>query len=355
MTVDLDEHKRTLAFAEIALDQIKALKQAATPRNFEIWYAYATTHVPQINKALNDALARDGSISQADLDTIYDMYLSAARFNERIEAVGSKMAGEISEVRASIAAAATSNSSYSTNLADANQSLDASPDVASLKQIIHKLATSSAEMAQVNKTLASQLAASSKEISQLQGDLEAVRTESYTDPLTTLGNRKFFDQSLQKAIADANPPHEPFSLLLMDIDHFKKFNDTYGHLTGDQVLRLVAGSLKQTVKGQDVTARYGGEEFAVILPSTGLRQATTVADQIRRAVAANKLIKRSTGEHLGNVTISIGAAVFHAGETAQHLIARADECLYAAKRNGRNCVVCETDPEMEAAKPAKVA
>ena len=99
---------------------------------------------------------------------------------------------------------------------------------------------------------------------------------------------------------------------MFDIDHFKSFNDNYGHLTGDQVLRLVGMSLKQTIKGQDITARYGGEEFAVVLPNTALRQALTVADHIRRAVMAKELKKKSTGEILGRVTISVGVSMLQA-------------------------------------------
>jgi diguanylate cyclase len=142
---------------------------------------------------------------------------------------------------------------------------------------------------------------------------------------------------------------------MTDIDHFKNFNDTWGHLTGDQVLRLVAMSLKQNVKGQDIAARYGGEEFAVILPNTVLRSALTVADHIRRAVMSKELMKRSTGQNLGRVTISLGCATARKGDTVQSLIARADACLYAAKRNGRNRVICETDPEFAATADSKVA
>lgn len=129
------------------------------------------------------------------------------------------------------------------------------------------------------------------------------------------------------------------SLMLTDIDHFKTFNDNFGHLTGDQVLRLVAMSVKHNVKGEDTTARYGGEEFAVILPNTILRAAVTVAEHIRRAVIAKELMKRSTGEHLGRMTISIGVATLRKGDTGQSLIERADTCLYAAKRHGRNRVI----------------
>jgi diguanylate cyclase len=207
-----------------------------------------------------------------------------------------------------------------------------------------------------NKQLEERLHASKLEIIELQENLEAVRTESLTDPLTQLANRKFFDGTLEAAIADARANNEPLSLMLTDIDHFKNFNDAYGHLTGDQVLRLVATAVKNNVKGQDTAARYGGEEFAVILPNTVLRSAITVADHIRRAVMTKELMKRSTGEHLGRVTISIGVATLRKSDSPQALIERTDSCLYAAKRHGRNRVMCETDPEVAAgAATAQVA
>ena len=139
--------------------------------------------------------------------------------------------------------------------------------------------------------------------------------------------------------------------MLADIDHFKTFNDTFGHLIGDQVLRLVALALKDNVKGRDIAARYGGEEFAVILPETSLRQATTVGEHIRRAVMGKELMKRSTGENLGRITVSVGVASLHRGESVAALIERADNCLYAAKRNGRNRVICEVDPEITSLSP----
>jgi diguanylate cyclase len=215
-----------------------------------------------------------------------------------------------------------------------------------LRTIIESLVVATKEMEKTNDALEARLKASKHEISQLQNNLEAVRNESLTDPLTTLANRKFFDLAMEKSIGDAVKTGEPLSLLMTDIDHFKKFNDTFGHLTGDQVLRLVAQALKQNVKGQDVAARYGGEEFAVVLPRTGLQQALTVGDHIRRAVMGKELMKRSTGEHLGRLTISVGVALFRKDDTAQSFIGRADAGLYAAKRAGRNRVISETDPEV---------
>ncbi len=217
------------------------------------------------------------------------------------------------------------------------------------------LVKSTRDMRETNKALEERLTLSKTEISNLQQSLEAIRAESLTDPLTGLGNRKYFDRSIDMAVQNALATGEPLSLLMFDIDHFKSFNDSYGHLTGDQVLRLVGMSLKQTIKGQDITARYGGEEFAVVLPNTALRQALTVADHIRRAVMSKELKKKSTGEILGRVTISVGVSMLKPGDDTDSLIERADACLYAAKRNGRNRVICEADPEYAAEARSQVA
>jgi diguanylate cyclase len=157
-----------------------------------------------------------------------------------------------------------------------------------------------------------------------------------------LANRKFLEAAIARLIAEAESKGAALSVILTDIDHFKEFNDTYGHLTGDQVLRLVAASLKQILKGQDVAARYGGEEFAVLLPRTSLVDGVTVAEHIRHAVMSKELVRRSTGETLGRVTISLGVAAWRKGDSMASLLERADSCLYAAKRAGRNCVIDES-------------
>jgi diguanylate cyclase len=357
MHVPRDEHERTLAFADIAIGQIKALSQAATPRNFEIWYNYATGYNPALNQLINETLEQKGALDETDLDQIFTTYVASTRASDRIDTVNSRVLDEIKQVLEMIDAAAGSATTYSASLADASAKLDSAHDGEGLRAVVARLVQGAKEMEQNNKKLEARLSASKQEIEQLQENLQAVRTESLTDPLTTLANRKFFDQALAKAMAETKEANQPLSLLMADIDHFKSFNDKYGHLTGDQVLRLVALSMKQNVKGQDVAARYGGEEFVVALPNTSLQSAITVADHIRRAVMTKELMKRSSGERLGRITISIGAAALRPTDTAQSLIERADVCLYAAKRNGRNRVICEADPEAtpQAARPARVA
>jgi diguanylate cyclase len=354
MTAQGDDHERTMAFAEIALGQIKALRQPATPRNYEVWYHYATGYNPSLNEMINEMLARSGTLSEADVEEVYGTYLSPTRLSERIDKVSARVMTEIEQVMSVVDKAAGNATAYSTNLAGVSKQLGTA-DREGLRAIVESLVQTAKAMEAANNNLEARLSASKEEINQLQENLEVARTESLTDPLTSLSNRKFFDQALAKAIADASAENQTLSLLMTDIDHFKTFNDTFGHLTGDQVLRLVALSVKQNVKGQDIAARYGGEEFAVILPNTPLRASITVADHIRRAVMSKELMKRSTGEHLGRVTISIGVAALRPGDTLQSLIGRADTCLYAAKRNGRNRVICETDPEISGSATMQVA
>lgn len=351
----LDEHERTLAFAEVALGQIRSLRQTAVPRNYEIWYVYATGYNAPLNKIINETLARNGTLSEADLEQIYDTYLSHIKTSDRIDKVGARVIGEIDDVMTLVTDALCMSQSFELKLTGANENLRTAKSRDQIKAIVDGLIKSTREMRDTNKALEDRLSLSKTEISNLQHSLEAIRAESLTDPLTGLGNRKYFDRSIEMAVQTALASGEPLSLLMFDIDHFKSFNDSYGHLTGDQVLRLVSMSLKQTIKGQDITARYGGEEFAVVLPNTALRQALTVADHIRRAVMAKELKKKSTGEILGRVTISVGVSMLKPGDDTDSLIERADACLYAAKRNGRNRVICEVDPEYAAETHVRVA
>jgi diguanylate cyclase len=355
MTARPGEHDRTVTFGELALGQIKALGQSAAPRNYEIWYHYASGYNAALNDVINEKLSTDGGFSNEDVEKIHARFFAPARVGDRLDSIGSKVMDKIDQIMSVLDNAVGSTSKHTESLADMTNRLGAAEDGAAIRTIIEGLLHTVKDMEENNKTLESRLTASRVEITQLQHSLETVRSESLTDPLTTLANRKCFDEALARAVAQAQQRGAALSLIMTDIDHFKRFNDTYGHLTGDQVLRLVALALKQSVRGGDVAARYGGEEFALILPDMPLRPATSVADDIRRAVMGKELMKRSTRELLGRVTISVGVATLHSGDTATSLIERTDGCLYAAKRNGRNQVVCETDPDVSPVVEMQVA
>jgi diguanylate cyclase (GGDEF)-like protein len=160
-----------------------------------------------------------------------------------------------------------------------------------------------------------------------------------TDPLTGLANRRALDSRLASEWQRAVREHEPLSVLFFDIDHFKHFNDTYGHAAGDEVLTLVAERIASgTRRGTDMTARYGGEEFAVVLPDTTLAGATKIAEKIRKRIESVNL--ENSGSHYGRITVSAGCASSNPpqGESGAKLLAAADRLLYDAKEGGRNQV-----------------
>ena len=321
----LDEPERTMAFAEVALGQIRSSGKLLSPAIMKSGTSMRPDTIHRSTRSSTGAGAQR-QVSDADLELIYETYLSQTKTADRIDKVGARVIGEIDDVMTLITEALGMSASYDDSLADATRKLSVAGNRDEVKAVVEALVKSTREMRGTNKALEERLTLSKSEISNLQHSLEAIRAESLTDPLTGLGNRKYFDRSIDVAVQQALANGQPLSLLMFDIDHFKSFNDSYGHLTGDQVLRLVGMSLKQTIKGQDITARYGGEEFAVVLPNAALRQALTVADHIRRAVMAKELKKKSTGEILGRVTISVGVSMLKPGDDIDSLIERADAC-----------------------------
>jgi len=334
----------TITYALTAMQQIHALQAPADPASFHLWYAYATKAFPAINQTINETISRDGSISVDALDHLYNQYLSTGTSANRVQKVGIDINDEVNRVIDVIDAAIGTGADYADHLSGASKRLADTKDQESLREIIGMLVSSTRKVEQQNRTLQQSLKSSKDEIDALQKELLAIGEESHTDPLTSLGNRKLFTERLDRAIKNSEENvHRPLSLLMCDIDYFKRFNDTFGHVVGDQMLCLFASVMKASIRNQDTAARYGGEEFAVVLPDTALRHASAVAESLRSAIIERKIVKRSTGENLGRLTVSIGVAQFRRGDTAQMLIERADSCLYAAKNAGRNRVVSEAD------------
>ncbi|MEG3618456.1 GGDEF domain-containing protein [Magnetovibrio sp. PR-2] len=185
----------------------------------------------------------------------------------------------------------------------------------------------------------------SSEITDLTQQLEKTKKDSMLDPITGIGNRKRFEEALKTILESLSDFNNQVSVLLADVDDFKNVNDTLGHHIGDQVLRLVASDFKQNLKGGDVVARWGGDEFAAILPNTTLENAYSVADSVRKSIGSRKLKNTTSGEVVGQISMSIGVSTYRQGDNAHKLIFRADEALYEAKRQGRDRVVVEKEDD----------
>jgi diguanylate cyclase len=339
-----NEFSKAVQYGDSAMKLLKKGEIPPYPQFYELLYTYATGVNPSLNARINSLFTQADSQTVDLAERLYSEFLHSNDLEERLSTVSEKISSNIESVHVAIGDAMATASSYSGSLAEATGDLGTEMSKRELQLLTAKLLKETKQMQDFNQKLESSLEASRNDISELQRDLDEVRREAMLDPLTKLYNRKCFDQGIDRAILDSRDNNEPLSLILLDIDHFKKFNDNYGHQTGDQVLRLMAMTLKSNVKGQDMAVRYGGEEFAVILPATDTGGAVMLAETIRKAVQAKELLKRSTNEKLGRITASFGVATLRETDNATSLIERADRCLYAAKAAGRNCTIEHNDP-----------
>jgi diguanylate cyclase len=333
---------REQSLARTALELMGECGVTPTPDNFELFYAHASGQVSAVSHVIGDMLARKKPFTREILHDLRAQTRTAAT----VEQVGEGMNSVIAGVMGRLNDAGRDAGHYSSRLSAATGELDADQSPDDLRKLVNNLLAATREMENRTNSLEKELQKSSDQVNDLRSKLEDVHKEALTDPLTGISNRKAFDNALAAAEAAMGESDDPISVLLCDIDHFKKFNDNWGHQTGDQVLRLVASCLSENVKGRDTAARYGGEEFGVVLRGTALHDAVRIAEQIRHAVEARRLVKKSTGDVLGTITISIGVAQFAPQEKAETAVRRADACLYGAKQNGRNLVISEKDPRI---------
>ena len=341
----VEDFNRAHEISERAISLMDEHAVPASPQNYEIWYTFVTGRNPEL-KATIEALIKSGRpFTHETSDTLYDKHFSRGQTSRQVMDVGDRMQGQLQSLMSMLTKAGEEQKNYGTTLEGVSTQLGGDLDRSAVQEIVKELARETREMASRAGELEEKLADSTNEIQELRQTLETIRNQSLTDQLTGIANRRCFDERLNIATEEAKENGEPLCLLLGDIDHFKKFNDTYGHQTGDQVLKLVASCVRENVKGKDTAARYGGEEFAVILPSTALKDAVTVSEHIRETVQSKRIVKRSTGESLGAITLSLGVAFYVPGEPISEFIARADACLYAAKRAGRNRSVAEDSAE----------
>ena len=341
------DHEYTLRIAETAMDKIKALSLPADPPAYELWYDYAAAHDPELNRSINDALETTGQLSIQQLDEIYNRHIAPTRIQSLLNDAGATVSSEVDKVIGLLDEFILSTSQGRDGCVAASAQLAQPVDARTVRAIADALIKSLMAVETRSAAIEQKLNAAKAELDSLQGALAIKSIEASRDPLTGLVNRREFERAIDQATNFAGRTAAPLSLLMIDIDEFKVFNDRYGHVTGDSVLRLVATVLRQSIKGQDIAARYGGEEFAVILPNTTLRNAEILANQLCYQVAKRELKRRSTGESLGLVTVSIGVAAFRRGELATTLIERADAALYGAKRAGRGCAKCERQPDSQ--------
>ncbi len=338
------DSKQAQIYADSAFERIRKEGLSATPDIYELWYVYYSGQSPEITRAIDILIANQQKVTIDRCRELYTRFLSDNKNEELVRRAGDEINSTIRNVTGVVRDVKAATEEYSVNLENVTSKVSQTSTPEELQKVLSSIVSDTKDMLARNRTLEQELDKSSHVMEELQRDLENVRREAMTDGLTSLANRKAFDNELRRIAEEATVTEGTFALLMVDIDYFKSFNDNYGHQVGDQVLRLVARTLTDGVKGRDVAARYGGEEFAIILPDTGLQAAVTVGNALRKAVATKDVVNRNTGDKLGRITMSVGCAEFTPGENLQDLIERADAALYTAKHNGRNQVAAAPTP-----------
>lgn len=333
--------------ADKALRSMAQQQVPPTPNNFHLWYKYSLGAPPDLKRAIDILI---GNKRKFDALTNHDLF---ATF------IGSQASGEGAANDASHqlhSVMATARQFLTTAIADNRSQIRAISDVAGRSEagvdptlLVENLMTELAKAATRATKLEASFVETTRELDTIRDSLSKSEERAKTDTLTGLPNRRALEEFFRDAQISAMENGEPLSVLLIDIDHFKKFNDNFGHGVGDQVLRLMAKVLRERVREIDLPARYGGEELIAVLPTADLAACATVAERIRSSISEARITRRSTGEVLPSITVSIGVAQFQPGESMMDLIERCDRALYLAKGTGRNRVVTENELDRELA------
>jgi diguanylate cyclase len=338
----LDESlSNALRRARSALNLLAELRIPPTPARFAVAYAHQLGAIADLSLAMNRLIGHDRLTGEA-VDELYQQFFANEANRADLNYASQKIQDAVGEVAEQIESSSRRHQGFADGLEGFAGSLANGGVTAEQTESLLALTR---EIDRDHKQLQDRLSFTLRELDNLRSQLDRLEREARLDPLTGIGNRAQFDRQMRAAVAHARRDHEPLCLMMIDIDHFKRFNDLYGHQMGDQVLKLVAHQLTQVAGESREPARYGGEEFALVLPRGDLDEAAMLADKLRKKVEGRKVINRRTHETLGQVTLSIGVARYRAGETAAELVHRADEALYRAKAQGRNCIV--TDEQLD--------
>ncbi len=331
------EFKITRKLADEVLELVDTHHTPPFPRTYEVWYTYAAGSNELVTNQIDMTIRNAGSLNTYEIDQIHGEYLSS----NGQEDINSTIQSELDSILKLIQEHLSCNEDFSGSLDRTMANLNDSSSPAQLRKTIELLITDNKKMRAETTKLTDNLEQSKSQIQEIREELAEARENEMRDPVTSLGNRRLFETSLARIIKEAKSYESETCLAFIDIDHFKRVNDTFGHTVGDQVLKYFGSLLIKNVKGQDICVRYGGEEFAVILPDTKFANARLLMESIRAQIEASNLMLSKSNKPIGRITASFGLVKVCEGDDPKKLVQRADTKLYEAKNSGRNCIVCE--------------
>lgn len=337
---DSYQHSITQAkqYASEAFSRLEKEGLPATPDLFELFYSYYSNNNSEVVRSIDIMVSQNFELTFDRCVELHRRLLNSDRSRAALEKAENIVGNTLADVDSMVTEVKTSNEDFSGSLNQINKDVSDAVEPDALKTLLADMMSETQKMMSENQALEKKLEKSATTMKDLKQEMQEVREEAYTDALTQIPNRKKFDLEIVRLVSEARDKGEPLSVIFMDIDHFKSFNDTYGHQIGDQVLRLVAKCLTDSLKGQDFACRYGGEEFVVLLPETDIEGAIKIANILRETIKTKEIRNRATGETLTKITISGGVALLGGEEEPKEWMERADRALYKAKRKGRDRV-----------------
>lgn len=322
--------------AKRAMELMNSHDVPAAPPNYAVWYNYVSERFPDLKKTLDHMIQSKEAFDGKRNEELYETFLADQKEGLLLQDTGAEMQEQVKQLLMVLGGASQDIAGFGASIKTNIDKFNTDQSLGSIEAFVQSMMLETRRIQESNAQLQEQLNQSSERIKTLQANLEKAEEETYTDALTGIANRKKFDVALVAEMAAAKAEGSSLCLAVGDIDHFKKFNDTYGHQVGDQVLKLVARALHENVKGSDLAARYGGEEFALILPATSIEHAHGLVEAIRKTIGSRVIRNKQKGQDFGSVTLSLGLAQYRSGESAGEFIDRADTLLYEAKKAGRN-------------------
>ena len=337
-----EEKSKAGEYLRLALNYIAKHNLPANPVNYTVWYEYVSGKNMKLNKAIDQSLGKAKSLNNNNVEGLYQKYVADG---DRI--VISKLLTKISlmlkDITHHVSETEGDLSGHGKNLGDLADQIGEAHDYNDIKKIVDEMIVETKALVKSGKRLQTRMKISSDDLRQLHQELEKSQQEAQTDALTSLINRRGLEKRLELERIRARQNDSPFSIIMVDIDHFKKVNDTFGHLVGDSILRSLARMIKDHLRRNDIAARYGGEEFLILLPETEIEGAKAVGQKIRKALSTKEWKLKKNGDSIGRVTVSMGVALYKFNEPEESLIKRADDALYLAKNNGRHQVVTQQE------------
>lgn len=336
-------HEDVLEFAQKTIAFLSEHHIVPEPKCYEVVFQYISAENPEIVRAFSNATDKEQTINQDFILRLYNNVLSYETLARTVDSVSTLLSDQLTEVTGSVSGADSELSVFSDLLTGVSNDLD--NGVPFDPELTVRLSGAVHKMNDRIKDLETNLEASNSEIQKLQGYLETVRQEANIDPLTGLFTRKRYEQFISQAVRSCIETEEDLCIVQLEVDNYEAFRQKWGQSTSEQILRYLGVALKENTKGRDMAARHTATSFALILPRTQLEGAKTVCEHIRNTVERKRIVKKSTGEFLGRVTISIGIATYKKGDSIGFFNMRCERSLMAARLNGRNCTITEQEAE----------